>query len=49
MDGGGRRWTEGRGLELRLTHRVLGDDGDGALNNTTQGLVTLVAALTGMT
>lgn len=48
MDGGGgRRW--GGGLELWLPHRVLGDDGDGALNNTTQGLVTLVAALAEMT
>lgn len=33
------------GIELWLPRGVLGDDGDGALNNTTQGAVTLVAAL----
>lgn len=43
---------DGRGRvgdDLRLPHGVLGDDGDGALNYTTQGLVTLAAALAGMT
>lgn len=39
----------GVGDDLRLPHGVLGDDGDGALNYTTQGLVTLAAALAGMT
>lgn len=42
-------WVGGGGVELWLPHGVLGDGGDGALNNTAQGLVTLAAAHAGMT